>query len=73
MHEPALQYYSNRIKKLRKKKSKLPSPSTLPRSAIDLSSNNEAQPLSVPGWVLRYDYKTAFFQECKQEIDGALR
>ncbi|KAI9481008.1 MAG: Gryzun, putative trafficking through golgi-domain-containing protein [Benjaminiella poitrasii] len=72
LYEPALHFYNNRLKKIRKKKSKLPSPSTMPRPAIDLSST-EPQPLSIIGWILRYDFKAAFFQEMKQEIDGALK
>ncbi|EPB84242.1 hypothetical protein HMPREF1544_09034 [Mucor circinelloides 1006PhL] len=72
LYEPALHFYSNRLKKIRKKKSKLPSPSQVPRTTPDLSST-EPQPLSIIGWILRYDIKAAFFQEAKQEIDGALK
>jgi hypothetical protein len=72
LYEPAIQFYSNRLKKIRKKKSKLPSPSMVPRPTPDLSST-EPQPLSVTGWMLRYDFKAAFFLEAKQEIDGALK
>ncbi|GAN09099.1 glutathione transferase omega-1 [Mucor ambiguus] len=72
LYEPALQFYSNRLKKIRKKKSKLPSPSQMPRTTPDLSST-EPQPLSIVGWILRYDIKAAFFHETKQEIDGALK
>ncbi|KAI8364823.1 Gryzun, putative trafficking through golgi-domain-containing protein [Choanephora cucurbitarum] len=71
LYDPALQFYTNRLKKIRKKKSKLPSPSTVPRQH-DLSTN-EPQPLSVSGWMLRYDLKAAFFQETKQDMDGALK
>jgi hypothetical protein len=66
------QFYNNRLKKIRKKKSKLPSPSTVPRTIPDLSSA-EPQPLSVTGWMLRYDFKAAFFLEAKQEIEAALK
>lgn len=72
LYEPAIQFYNNRLKKIRKKKSKLPSPSMVPRALPDLSST-EPQPLSIIGWMLRYDFKAAFFQEVKQEIDGALK
>ncbi|RCI01137.1 hypothetical protein CU098_002795 [Rhizopus stolonifer] len=67
LYEPALQFYNNRLKKIRKKKSKLPSP-TLPR--LDVSSS---EPLSVPGWMLRYELKIAFFQETRQDMEGALK
>ncbi|KAG2200136.1 hypothetical protein INT47_012417 [Mucor saturninus] len=72
LYEPAIQFYNNRLKKIRKKKSKLPSPSMVPRVMPDLSST-DPQPLSITGWMLRYDFKAAFFQEVKQEIDGALK
>lgn len=67
-----IQFYSNRLKKIRKKKSKLPPPSTVARIPPDLSSM-DGQPLSITGWLFRYDFKAAFFQEAKQEIDGALK
>jgi hypothetical protein len=70
LFESALFYYNNKLKKIRKKKSKLPSPSTVPRS--DLSST-EPQPLYVIGWVLRYELKAGYFHETKQELDGALK
>lgn len=44
----------------------------VPRTTPDLSST-DPQPLSVTGWMFRYDFKAAFFQEAKQEIDGALK
>ncbi|KAG0750066.1 hypothetical protein G6F16_001788 [Rhizopus arrhizus] len=72
LYEPATQFYNNRIKKIRKKRSKLPSPSAVSKPLSD-GSTTEQQPLSVSGWIFRYDLKTAFFQECKQEIDGALK
>ncbi|KAI8970457.1 Gryzun, putative trafficking through golgi-domain-containing protein [Mycotypha africana] len=72
LYEPAMQFYSNCLKKVRKKKSKLPSPASMPKPAPDLSST-EPQPLSVMGWMLRYEYKAAFFHEIKQEIEGALK
>ncbi|KAI9492284.1 Gryzun, putative trafficking through golgi-domain-containing protein [Zychaea mexicana] len=69
LHEPAVHYYSNRIKKARKKRSKLPSPSMSPR----IPDTNEPQPLSIQGWMLRYDYKTGLFQEIRHDIEGAIK
>ncbi|KAI8996802.1 Gryzun, putative trafficking through golgi-domain-containing protein [Pilobolus umbonatus] len=72
LYEPALQFYSNRIKKLRKKKSRLPSPNNIYKAPLDFSSTSP-QPLPVSGWIARYDFKISFFYECRQEIDLALR
>ncbi|KAI9256530.1 Gryzun, putative trafficking through golgi-domain-containing protein [Phascolomyces articulosus] len=69
LYEPAVHYYNNRIKKVRKKRAKLPSPSMTPRSP----DTNEPQPLSVQGWMLRYDFKTGVFQEIRQDIEGATK
>ncbi|KAL0079429.1 Foie gras liver health family 1-domain-containing protein [Phycomyces blakesleeanus] len=73
LYESALQYYSNVIKKLRKKKSKLPSPASSARPSMADLTSNEPQPLSSQGWQLRYDLKIAFFQELKQDIEAALK
>ncbi|KAI9274175.1 Gryzun, putative trafficking through golgi-domain-containing protein [Sporodiniella umbellata] len=67
LYEPAMLFYSNRIKKIRKKKSKVSSPA-VPKT--DLSS---VEPLSAAGWLCRYDIKAGYFQECKQEIESALK
>ncbi|KAI8146339.1 Gryzun, putative trafficking through golgi-domain-containing protein [Fennellomyces sp. T-0311] len=69
MHEPAIQYYNNRVKKTRKKRSKLPSPSMSVRSR----DTQEPQPLSIQGWMLRYDFKTGYFQEARQDVEGATK
>ena len=37
------------------------------------SDINELQPLSVQGWMLRYDFKTGVLQEIKQDIEGATK
>ncbi|KAI7879688.1 hypothetical protein K492DRAFT_216972 [Lichtheimia hyalospora FSU 10163] len=71
LYEPAIQYYNNRIKKVRKKRAKLPPPATSARQP--LGDSNEPQPLSIQGWMLRYDYKAAFFQEMRQDVDGATK
>lgn len=71
LYESAIQYYNNRIKKARKKRAKLPPPATSARQS--LGDSNEPQPLSVQGWMLRYDYKAAFFQEMRQDVDGATK
>lgn len=56
---------------MRKKRAKLPPPATSARQS--LGDSNEPQPLSIQGWMLRYDYKAAFFQEMRQDVDGATK
>ncbi|KAG0190503.1 hypothetical protein DFQ28_001976 [Apophysomyces sp. BC1034] len=73
MHDPALQYYNNRIKKIRKKKSKLPSPTSSARPSMTDLTSNKPQKLSIRGWMLRYDFKVGCFQEFKQDIESAVK
>lgn len=35
--------------------------------------SSDLQPLSIIGWNIRYDFKTAILQEIKQDIEGAIR
>ncbi|KAI8343321.1 Foie gras liver health family 1-domain-containing protein [Chlamydoabsidia padenii] len=71
LFESALQYYNNLIKRTRKKKSKLPS--QLQQSKLNTTPVSDSQPLGILGWNLRYDIKTAVFQEFKQDVDGVTR
>ncbi|KAI7870632.1 Gryzun, putative trafficking through golgi-domain-containing protein [Spinellus fusiger] len=73
LHEPALQYYSHCIKKTRKKRSKLPSPQSSARPSMADLTSHEPQPLSFQGWTLRYEFKVAFFQEMRQDIESAVK
>ncbi|KAI9311302.1 Gryzun, putative trafficking through golgi-domain-containing protein [Dichotomocladium elegans] len=71
LYESAINYYNNRIKMVRKKRAKLPPASASTR--LSTMETNEPQPLPIQGWMLRYDFKTAFFQEIRQDIDGATK
>ncbi|KAI8374513.1 Gryzun, putative trafficking through golgi-domain-containing protein [Radiomyces spectabilis] len=58
-YDAALHFYANRIKKIRKKRAKLPSTANASRpSMIDLG-NTEPQPLPVQGWLFR-SYENAY-------------
>lgn len=70
LYDPALMYYNNKIKKIRKKRNKLPPPSASSRTHLD---TNEPQPLSIQGWMIRYELKTAIFQEFRQDIEAAVK
>ncbi|KAI9306763.1 Foie gras liver health family 1-domain-containing protein [Cunninghamella echinulata] len=70
LFDPAIQYYNNLIKKVRKKRSKVVSQHQQRPAHLESS---ESQPLSIIGWNIRYDFKTALLQEFKQDIEGAIR
>ncbi|GAB5589072.1 hypothetical protein Unana1_03972 [Umbelopsis nana] len=72
LYESAQVYYSNHVKRIRKKLSRLPSPSVAVRQVTPQTAEGP-QPLSVPGWVVRYEYKLAVFQEFRQDIQGAVK
>ncbi|RHZ80693.1 hypothetical protein Glove_132g6 [Diversispora epigaea] len=70
LYEHGLNYYREHGKRVRRKRSRLHSPGVnYIRPSIDHSEN---VPLSVQGWLARYDYKLATFAEFRQEIDSAI-
>ncbi|KAG9304758.1 hypothetical protein G9A89_003932 [Geosiphon pyriformis] len=74
LYEVTLGYYREHGKRVKKKRSRLPSPASIgyvPHSADQ--SRNTPLPLGVQGWMIRYDYKMAAFAEFRQEMDTALR
>ncbi|KAJ2963778.1 hypothetical protein NQZ79_g1227 [Umbelopsis isabellina] len=72
LFESAQVYYNNQVKRVRKKLSRLPSPSVAMRQ-VTPQNIKEPQPLSVPGWICRYEYKIGVFQEFGQDIQGSLK
>lgn len=72
LFESAQVYYNNQVKRVRKKLSRLPSPSVGMRQ-VTPQNIKEPQPLSVPGWICRYEYKIGVFQEFGQDIHGSLK
>ncbi|KAL8357562.1 hypothetical protein RB598_002394 [Gaeumannomyces tritici] len=64
----AVEHYRDLGRRARKKKGRgvVPQPTVPPTSGT-------SQTLSLPGWNVRYDFKSAVFAEFRQEMDQALR
>ncbi|OZJ05843.1 hypothetical protein BZG36_00924 [Bifiguratus adelaidae] len=75
VYEPAMSFYSDLIKDVRMKRSKLPSPTIQSRPPINPNhpAAQQAHPLNIQGWLTRYDYKVATWLEFKQDIEGACK
>ncbi|RUP43449.1 Gryzun, putative trafficking through golgi-domain-containing protein [Jimgerdemannia flammicorona] len=77
LYDYALSYYSQQVKRIRKKRARLPAPTSSSRPPMAPSHPHQAQtvvqPLNVQGWMIRYDIKAGMFSEFKQDIDGATR
>ena len=71
LYDHALAYYRELSKRIKKKRSRLPSTTSDPNIRREEKSDN--QPLIVQGWMVRYDYKMATFAEFRQEIDSAIK
>lgn len=72
LYESAQVYYSNHVKRVRKKLSRLPSPSVAIRQVTPQTAEG-SHPLSVPGWLVRYEYKLGVYQEFRQDIQSSLK
>ncbi|CAG8671699.1 3712_t:CDS:10, partial [Acaulospora morrowiae] len=73
LYEHGLNYYREHGKRVKRKKSRLPSPSAV--GYVNPSKEHpaaESHPLSVQGWMVRYDYKMATFAEFRQEMNAAI-
>ena len=73
LYDHALAYYRELSKRIKKKRSRLPSTTSVPNIRREEKSDNTPQPLIVQGWMIRYDYKMATFAELRQEIDSAIK
>ncbi|CAG8608368.1 423_t:CDS:10, partial [Paraglomus occultum] len=73
LYDHALAYYRELSKRIKKKRSRLPSTTSAPNVRREEKSDNTNQPLIVQGWMVRYDYKMAMFAEFRQEIDSAVK
>ncbi|CAG8557135.1 1723_t:CDS:10 [Racocetra persica] len=73
LYEHSLNYYREHGKRVKRKRTRLPSPATAGyiRPSSDYHSSAPA-PLSIQGWMFRYDYKMATFAEFRQEIDASI-
>lgn len=68
IYAQAIEYYRDRGKQARKKRGRgaAPQPTVPPTSGT-------SQTLSLAGWQVRYDFKSAIWAEYRQELDVALR
>ncbi|CAG8514102.1 18433_t:CDS:10 [Dentiscutata erythropus] len=73
LYEHSLNYYREHGKRIKRKRNRLPSPATAGyiRPSSDYHSSAPA-PLSIQGWMFRYDYKMATFTEFRQDIDASI-
>ncbi|CAI2164898.1 20189_t:CDS:10 [Funneliformis geosporum] len=68
LYEHGLNYYREHGKRVKRKRSRLPSPSSI----NSMRSSTIPQPLGVQGWMIRYDYKLATFAEFRQDMEAAI-
>ncbi|KAL6305207.1 Gryzun, putative trafficking through golgi-domain-containing protein [Sparassis latifolia] len=74
LYEPALEYYTNHSKRVRRKRnrhSQITASYAVPHSPIGAA--NAARPLRSEGWTVRYEYKMACFAEFRGEYEVALK
>ncbi|KIY46190.1 hypothetical protein FISHEDRAFT_47894 [Fistulina hepatica ATCC 64428] len=71
LYEPALEYYTNHSKRVRRKRNRhASSQATLPVTPI---GSMPVRPLRPEGWAVRYEYKLACFAEFRGEHEVALK
>ncbi|GBC06239.1 hypothetical protein RclHR1_06700003 [Rhizophagus clarus] len=77
LYEYGLNYYREHGKRVKRKRSRLPSPSggnyMRPPPPLSEKPSTSPQPLGVQGWMIRYDYKLATFAEFRQDMEAAIR
>ncbi|PKC06517.1 hypothetical protein RhiirA5_419462 [Rhizophagus irregularis] len=74
LYEYGLNYYREHGKRVKRKRSRLPSPSgNFMRPPLSEKSSMSPQPLGIQGWMIRYDYKLATFAEFRQDMEAAIR
>lgn len=68
LYPQSLDYYKDLIRHARKKRGQgvIPQPTVPPTTGT-------SRTLSLPGWYVRYDFKTGVFSEFRQEMDAAMR
>ncbi|TYJ56593.1 hypothetical protein B9479_002685 [Cryptococcus floricola] len=70
LYESAFEYYSLHTKRVRRKRSRLPSNPPI-NSPVTTSSGQKI--LSPQGWAVRYDWKLGWFAEIRGEVEMARR
>lgn len=77
LFDPALDYYQEHFRRLRRKKSRYPPPSSTVTQILTAASEIrdhpiKDEPLSRDGWMARSDYKLGIFAELASNFDEAL-
>lgn len=72
LYEPALEYYTNHSKRVRRKRNRHSQAAT-PYSVGQPIGSAPARPLRPEGWTVRYEYKMACFAEFRGEDEVALK
>ncbi|TBU21299.1 Gryzun, putative trafficking through golgi-domain-containing protein [Dichomitus squalens] len=73
LYEPALEYYTNHSKRVRRKRNRHSQASVYQMPISPLASAGIARPLRPEGWTVRYEYKMACFAEFRGEDQVALK
>ncbi|KAI0669705.1 Gryzun, putative trafficking through golgi-domain-containing protein [Trametes maxima] len=71
--EPALEYYTNHSKRVRRKRNRHSQAASYQLPLSPLASAGIARPLRPEGWTVRYEYKMACFAEFRSEDQVALK
>ncbi|KAI0753080.1 Foie gras liver health family 1-domain-containing protein [Daedaleopsis nitida] len=73
LHEPAIEYYTNHSKRVRRKRNRHSQVNSYQVPLTPLASTGVARPLRPEGWTVRYEYKMACFAEFRGEDQVALK
>ncbi|KZT01439.1 uncharacterized protein LAESUDRAFT_476882 [Laetiporus sulphureus 93-53] len=73
LYEPALEYYTNHSKRVRRKRNRHSQAGTSYAAPSLAGSKSAARPLRPEGWTVRYEYKMACFAEFRGEDEVALK
>ncbi|PIL33423.1 hypothetical protein GSI_04045 [Ganoderma sinense ZZ0214-1] len=73
LYEPALEYYTNHSKRVRRKRNRHSQASSYQLPISPLATTGSARPLRPEGWTVRYEYKMACFAEFRGEDQVALK
>ncbi|KAI0827923.1 Gryzun, putative trafficking through golgi-domain-containing protein [Trametes gibbosa] len=71
--EPALEYYTNHSKRVRRKRNRHSQAASYQLPLSPMASAGIARPLRPEGWTVRYEYKMACFAEFRGEDQVALK
>lgn len=72
LHEPAVDYYTNHSKRVRRKRNRHSQAASSTFSGLG-GTQVQVRPLRPEGWTVRYEYKMACFAELRGEDEVALK